>query len=223
MEPSDGITLQDLLVESAPLSRERSLRILSEVASALDHAHSSGVAHGDIRPANIVVRADRTATVTGFGITNLTGARMAPESGRVTGSSPYLAPEQIKGDPVSARSDQFSLGGVAYTLLTGRRPFDADTAASLIQRVLTEDPIPVQILTPGLGSGVDRVLRRAMAKNPAHRFASCSEFVIALGSAWAEAPLPDREMVPSPKRAHRRPGFIWSRLRSLLSSRIRPQ
>ncbi len=202
------------MVESAPLSREMSLRILSEVASALDHAHASGMVHGDVRPANISARADGPSKITGF-------AKMAPETGRVAGSPQYLAPEQVMGNPASARSDQFSLAGVAYTLLTGRRPFDADTVSSVSRRVLTEDPIPVQILTPGLGSGVDRVLRKAMAKNPVHRFASCAEFVVALGSAWAGAPLPDREMMPQPKRAHGQRVFIWSRLRGLLSSRFR--
>ncbi len=213
-------SLRDLLAEQAPLSQETSLRILSEVAAALDYAHASAAIHGEVRPANILVGTDGTARITHFGLGMLASRRVTTEAGIVLGPPHYLAPEQIRGEPTGARTDQFGFAGVAYTLLTGRRPFDALTVSSLFHRVLTEDAIPVQILTPGIGIGVDRVLRRAMAKIPADRFGSCSDFVDALKSALVEAPWTDRDTVPKPK-APANPAFFLSRVRDFLSARIR--
>jgi tRNA A-37 threonylcarbamoyl transferase component Bud32 len=196
MELVEGRTLQDLLAESTALTRQTSLRILAEAAAALDYAHSCGAVHRDVKPANIMVRTDGTVKIADFGIAKLACTKTITETGMIVGSPHYMAPEQLKGDPVSARTDQFGLAGVAYTLLTGRRPFDADTVASLFHRVLHEDPIPVQVLTPGAGGEVDRVLRKAMAKNPENRFASCLEFVDNLKTAWLDAPRPRPKQEP---------------------------
>jgi formylglycine-generating enzyme required for sulfatase activity/tRNA A-37 threonylcarbamoyl transferase component Bud32 len=199
MELVEGRTLQDLVAESAPITRETSLRILSEAAAALDYAHACGAVHRDVKPANIMVRTDGAVKIADFGIAKLACTKTITETGMIVGSPHYMAPEQLKGDPVSSRTDQFGLAGVAYTLLTGRRPFDADTVASLFHRVLNEDPIPVQVLTPGVGVEVDRVLRKAMAKNPADRFSNCSAFVDALKSAWLDAHQPEKVEVPQPR------------------------
>jgi eukaryotic-like serine/threonine-protein kinase len=199
MELVEGRTLQDLLAESIPLTRETSLRILSEAATALDYAHDCGAIHRDVKPANIMVRTDGTVKIADFGIAKLACTKTITETGMIVGSPHYIAPEQLRGDSVSARTDQFGLAGVAYTLLTGRRPFDADTVASLFHRVLHEEPIPVQVLTPGVGVEVNRVLRKAMAKNPEERFSSCSEFVECLRAAWLQARRPEQEVASRPR------------------------
>ncbi len=193
MELVEGQTFQDLLSRASPPSRDLSLRILAEAASALDYAHSCGAIHRDVKPANIMIRSDGTVKIADFGIAKLTWAKTMTESGMVVGSPHYMAPEQLRGEPVSPKTDQFGLAGVAYALLTGRKPFDADTVASLFHKILHENPVPVHVLTPGINPEVDRVLQKAMAKNPAGRYANCTEFVNALKGAWLGAAAPATE------------------------------
>lgn len=183
MEFVDGRNLDDMLAESAPLPVDLALRILADAARALDHAHARGIVHRDVKPANIMVQADGGVKIADFGIAKLAWTKTMTETGMIAGSPHYMAPEQLKGESVSAKTDQFALAGVAYTLLTGRKPFDADTVASLFAKILNAAPVPVETFTPGLDPGVGRVLHKAMAKNPADRFASCAEFVGALKSA----------------------------------------
>ena len=183
MEFVDGRNLDDMLAESAPLPVDLALRILADTARALDHAHARGIVHRDVKPANIMVQADGGVKIADFGIAKLAWTKTMTGTGMIAGSPHYMAPEQVKGESVSAKTDQFALAGVAYTLLTGRKPFDADTVASLFAKILNAAPVPVETFTPGLDPGVGRVLQKAMAKNPADRFASCAEFVEALKSA----------------------------------------
>jgi serine/threonine-protein kinase len=183
MEFVDGRNLDDMLAESAPLGVDLALRILADAARALDHAHARGIVHRDVKPANIMVQADGGVKIADFGIAKLAWTKTMTGTGMIAGSPHYMAPEQLKGEPVSAKTDQFALAGVAYTLLTGRKPFDADTVASLFAKILNANPVPVETFTPGMDPGVGRVLQKAMAKKPADRFASCAEFVEALKSA----------------------------------------
>ena len=183
MEFVEGRTLDDMLAESAPLPVDLSLRILADAARALDHAHARGILHRDVKPANIMVQPDGGVKIADFGVAKLAWTKTITETGMIVGSPHFMAPEQLRGEPVSAKTDQFALAGVAYTVLTGRKPFDADTVASLFAKILREDPVPVETLTPGLEPGVGRVLHKAMAKAPADRFASCTEFVESLKSA----------------------------------------
>ncbi len=183
MEFVEGRTLDDMLAESAPLPVELALRILADAARALDHAHARGIFHRDVKPANIMVQADGGVKIADFGVAKLAWTKTMTETGMIVGSPHFMAPEQLRGEPVSAKTDQFALAGVAYTVLTGRKPFDADTVASLFAKILRADPVPVETLTPGMEPGVGRVLRKAMAKDPKDRFASCTEFVESLRSA----------------------------------------
>ena len=199
MEYVEGRTLDHLLAASQPRPLEWCLRVLEGVDQALDYAHAHGVYHRDIKPANIMVQADGAVKVTDFGIAKIVLATTITEAGLVMGSPHYMAPEQLKGEPVSARTDQFALAAVAYTILSGRRPFDADTLAALFSKILNQDPVPLEAVNPALGTEFERVLRKAMAKDPAGRFESCTEFVTALKAAQQEATRRSLKAAPSAK------------------------
>ena len=193
MEFVEGCTLQDLLAESTPPPQTQVLRILSESARALDYAHASGAVHRDVKPANIMVRSDGAVKIADFGIAKLAWTKTTTETGMIMGSPHFMAPEQLRGEKVTARTDQFALAGVAYNLLTGHKPFDADTVATLFHKILHEDPVPAKDLNTALEPGVDRALRKAMAKNPEERYESCAAFVETLGAAWIEKSKPGSE------------------------------
>ena len=163
------------------------MRILRETAAALDYAHSRGVVHRDVKPANLLLREDGQVKVADFGIAKLAGATAMTATGTVLGTVEYMSPEQIRAEPVDARSDQFSLAVVAYHLLTGRRLFQSDSAVSLAHMIAYEEPVAPSTANPALAASVDPVLRRALAKKPADRYATCADFVRELEQALAGA------------------------------------
>ena len=181
------------------LDRERQLpmaeagRIVREVADALDFAHAHGVAHRDIKPENILLFEGR-AMVADFGIARALGAdaeRMTA-TGMIVGTPMYMSPEQAAGDStLDGRSDQYALACVLYEMLTGSPPFAGATAQALIARHALDTPSPVRTIRPEIPADVDVILRRGMAKSPADRFASVSEFARGLAAPHAlEAPRP---------------------------------
>ncbi len=212
MEFIRGCTLEAVLAASQPHPPEEwSLRVIEDVARGLDHAHARGVFHRDIKPANIMVQDDGMVKIADFGIAKVawTNTMSMTTRGTVVGSPHYMAPEQLQGARVTGRSDQFALAGVAYILLTGRRPFSADTLVSLFNQILHEDPAPIHELNPLVRPEVQDVLRKAMAKDPAGRFDSCSEFVEALKTAQRSAPAAaPPPPAPPPRSRPRRTGWL---------------
>ncbi|MEK7408319.1 MAG: bifunctional serine/threonine-protein kinase/formylglycine-generating enzyme family protein [Acidobacteriota bacterium] len=190
MEFVQGRTLDQVLAESTPPPQEWCLKVLEGAARGLDHAHAQGVYHRDVKPGNIMVQDNGEVKIADFGIAKLTWQKTITETGMVVGSPHYMAPEQLKGEPLSGRSDQFALAAVAYTMLTGHKPFEADTLASLVSKILHDEPPPAQTLNPALGPEVERVLRKAMSKDPAGRYATCADFVDALKAARKPAVKP---------------------------------
>lgn len=165
-----GETLADL-ARDGPAAWPVVMRIVAQVARALDHAHRSGVVHRDIKPANVIVLPSGEAKVTDFGIARLESARQRLTStGEFIGTPLYTAPEQARVEDVDGRADIFSLASVAYTLLTGRPPFLAPTIPGIVHRVVYEEPEPPSRLVPDLPQDVERVLTRALAKDPADRY-----------------------------------------------------
>ncbi|MDP2998350.1 MAG: bifunctional serine/threonine-protein kinase/formylglycine-generating enzyme family protein [Bryobacterales bacterium] len=186
MEFVRGRTLEAVLAESVPHPPEEwSLAILGDVARGLDYAHAHRVFHRDVKPANIMVQEDGGVKIADFGIAKVawTNTMTLTTTGVVVGSPHYMAPEQLQGSPITGRTDQFALAGLAYTLLTGHKPFEAETLASLLTKILHQYPTPAQTLNPLLRPEVQEVLRKAMDKDPAQRFASCVEFVEGLKAA----------------------------------------
>ena len=164
------------------------LRVLREVASALDYTHSRGVIHRDVKPGNIMIDSTGAAKIMDFGIARIVDSQTNTPTGMVMGTIQYMAPEQIKGEPVNGRADQFALAAVAYEMMTGALMFGAQSMATLAYKIVNEAPAPIRSLNATLPAGIDSVFARALAKNPAERFANCSDYVAALDAAFAGAP-----------------------------------
>jgi serine/threonine protein kinase len=181
MEFVNGPTLEHLL-NSSGTDQQLILNIIQQTAAALDYAHKRGIVHRDIKPANIMIDEGITAKIADFGVAKIQSQQMT-QLGTILGTPNYMSPEQIQGLPVSGAADQFSLAVIAYELLTGEKPFSAETMTTLMFKLLKEDPEPPQRINPSLGWQVETVLKRAMAKEPADRYANCSEFAKAFTNA----------------------------------------
>ncbi|MDQ5911629.1 MAG: eukaryotic-like serine/threonine-protein kinase [Pseudomonadota bacterium] len=186
MELIEGQELGRLLARQATLPLAMNLAIVLQVLNALTYAHQHGVIHRDIKPANIMVRPDYTIVLTDFGVAHLGGSELT-QVGELLGSPLYMAPEQLIGEPVDGRSDLFSTGVLLYFLLTQRKPFIADSLAALMHKILHEEPVPPSVINRALPTVFDPLLRRALAKNPTHRFANAAEFAVAVRQARVDA------------------------------------
>ncbi len=156
-----------------PLSK--ALQIACQIADALHYAHSNGVIHGDIKPANILISEDGRPKIADFGVARLSQS-VATHAGKMFGSPAYMAPEQLSGGEPDARSDLFSLGVMFYSMLTGFRPFQGNSAQTVCFKVMNVEPVPVSSLQADLPPELDRIVQRAMAKDPLDRYQSGSEF-----------------------------------------------
>jgi serine/threonine protein kinase len=169
MEYVAGRSLNKILAGNRKLPLGAALRLTQELAEALNYAHAQGVIHRDIKPANILVTTDGHAKIADFGIAKLNQAHLTLP-GQVLGSPAYMAPEQLSGEGVDARSDLFSLGVILYTLLTGYRPFQGNSATTVCFKVVNHEPLPVTDLDSELPPELGIIVSRAMAKNPAERY-----------------------------------------------------
>lgn len=170
-----------------PMDPARAVDIVAQTAEALDYAHEHGVLHRDIKPANILLASARDGdrvVLTDFGIARLRGdSRELTRTGAFLATLAYAAPEQLSGETVDHRCDQYSLGCTLFTLLTGESPFPADNPGAVVAAHLTK-PVPhAAAEVPGLPPAIDAVLARVMAKDPAERFGSCTEFAYAAAAA----------------------------------------
>lgn len=183
MEFVDGQNLADVLRkrEQGQVTLEFLASVFAQTASALDHAHTQGVIHRDVKPANIIVRGDGVAKITDFGIAKIS-SQTVTRTGMTLGTPHFMAPEQIQGKKLDGRADQYSLGVVMYEAITGKRPFTADSMTTLIFKIVSDEPDPKRD-NPELNDAVSAVLKRALAKNPDDRFPSC----VALAHAFSEA------------------------------------
>ncbi len=190
-------TLKDLITRKGPMEPGEAARVLGEVSSALDYAHSQDVIHRDIKPSNILIDDRGNTFLTDFGIAKLVAeTAQFTASGAVIGTPAYMSPEQGLGQPVDHRSDLYSLGVVLYELLTGRVPFEAETPlAVLLKHVNAPLPLPRQI-RPELPEAVERVILKAMAKAPDDRFQSAQQMVDALAAAAAKPVEIDSQPLP---------------------------
>ncbi|SHN36819.1 serine/threonine-protein kinase [Cryptosporangium aurantiacum] len=187
----EGADLKVVLKRRGTLTVDETMALFGQVGAALDAAHQAGLVHRDVKPANILVSAATTPAgrdhvyLSDFGLTkrasSLTGVTA---TGIVVGTMDYVAPEQIGGKAVDARTDVYALGCVLYQALTGKVPFIRDDDAALLWAHLMEMPTPVSSVRPEIPVAVDQVIATAMAKGPEGRFASCGDFIAALGAAF---------------------------------------
>jgi serine/threonine protein kinase len=176
----EGEDLSSLLRREGRLDTRRAAAIVDQIAGALDEAHARGLVHRDVKPANVIVESRRGtehAYLTDFGLTReMDASSGVTATGRWVGTIDYASPEQIKGKPVDARCDVYALGCVLFTTLTGRLPFEREEdVAKLYAHVSEPPPVPSSIVD-GLPKDVDRVITRAMAKDPDFRFQSAGDF-----------------------------------------------
>ncbi len=190
MEFIEGGTLKARLLQLAregqALPPREVTRIVGEIAEALAVAHAQGIVHRDVKPSNVMLGHDGKAVVTDFGIAKILAAAGQTQTGVGIGTPEYMSPEQGQGHSIDQRSDIYSLGVLAYELLTGRVPFSADTPlAVMLAHVRDPLPLPSRI-NPAIGSRTEQVLLRALAKDPAARYESAPDLAEALKAAVAE-------------------------------------
>jgi serine/threonine-protein kinase len=177
MELIDGESLASRMARGSFPSSSEALEITARVADALAAAHAMGVIHRDIKPANIMLTRDGGVKVADFGVAKAIGEGTdLTRTGTVVGSPAYMAPEQVRGEPIDGRSDLFSLGVVLYEMIMRRKPFPADTVTTLIYQILNDDPFKDPSLTAPLGQEMIGFLRQCLAKNPSERVANAAAF-----------------------------------------------
>jgi serine/threonine-protein kinase len=235
----EGIDLQALIANEGRLPIERVLDVLAQVAGALDAAHTKGLVHRDVKPANILIAsgagiAGEHAYLADFGVAKQSHTKSGlTQTGFFVGTVDYAAPEQIEGKPIDGRADLYALGCVLYQCLTGSRPFERESQVALISAHLFEAPPSLAEKRPELAAALDPVIAKAMAKKPDDRYATCSELVAAARAATgvgrqapstvgerarptvAEIPIPPtRDAAPATVPAPAKGG--WSRRRLAL-------
>jgi serine/threonine protein kinase len=182
MELINGCTLKDLLTRVHRLSLRESLAVNAQAVAGLRYAHRRGVVHRDIKPSNLMVTDEGVLKIMDFGVARVLGAQQLTRTGEFYGTIAYASPEQIRADPIDERSDIYSLAIVLYRLLAGTPPFKADSDYALMTAHLQTPPPPLGERVPELDANTEAVLMRALAKQPADRFATIEEFGRAVGA-----------------------------------------
>jgi serine/threonine-protein kinase len=183
MKYIDGVDLGHVLDAEERLTSQRTVDLLADIADALDVSHGAGLVHRDVKPGNVLVDNVRSY-LTDFGLTKRIASRTAlTAAGRTVGTAAYLAPEQIRGQDVDARTDCYAFGCVLYECLTGDVPFTRDTDMAVLWAHLEQDPDPPSSRTPELPRALDQVFAQALAKRKEDRFTSCGELMKAVVEA----------------------------------------
>ena len=201
MECIEGTSLDRLLERERPDAGSL-LAVLEQVASALDAAHARGIVHRDVKPANILLTEAGFVKITDFGIARITSSHLTLDSTEL-GTPRYMSPEQVEGKELDGRADLFSLGVIAYQMLTGEAPFEGDSAVTLAYQVVHGAPRRASEVAPDLPAALDLVLERMLHKDPARRYPSGSAFLTDLRAVLG--PQPVGAAVPERPRG-RRPG-----------------
>ena len=183
MELLEGSTLREEIRDKGALPLARVVPITAQLASALDHAHQRGLIHRDVKPSNIILGAGDHVTLMDFGLVRAARDSQLTQAGAALGTLDYMAPEQLAGEEVDARSDVYSLGVVVYETLTARMPFDADTPYGLMRKVMYEAPPPLSSIITSIPGSVEQVVMQALSKSPAQRFRAAGDLAAALYQA----------------------------------------
>jgi serine/threonine-protein kinase len=198
MEFVRGETFHDLTDRLGAIAPPQAAHLCMQVLDALGHAHRAGVVHRDLKPANLMITESGAVKIMDFGIARVLGSEHFTHGGYMMGTPAYMAPEQVLGREIDGRADLYSIGVVLYRLLTGRLPFNADTAISMVQMQISEAPTPILSLKPDLPAWCTRVIERALAKSPSDRFQSAEEFRSALLTAVTPQALGEMPTLATP-------------------------
>jgi len=183
MEYIEGKSLESLLAESGPLDPLAALHYLSQIASAIDYAHSQSVIHRDIKPSNIIVDATHRPYLLDFGVAKLSDTSLTP-AGTVVGTPSYMSPEQIRGSQLDGRTDLFSLVVVAFEAFTGSRPFPGTDFTTVVSNIIHKAPLTFAELGVDLAPELEKVLAKGLSKERDERYPSALEFVDAAARAF---------------------------------------
>ena len=175
MEYIKGRTLKEIIDEKAPMSVTEALSYGGQILGALKHAHDKGIVHRDVKPQNIMVLDDGTVKVTDFGIASFVNYDTATITDKAIGTVHYISPEQAKGLPADCRSDIYSLGIIFYEMLTGKLPFDGDSAVSVALKQVRENPVRPSEIRKSIPLGLEQIILHAMEKDPEKRYSCAKE------------------------------------------------
>lgn len=177
MEYIDGITLKEYIDQQGIIEWKDALHLTTQVLKALQHAHECGIVHRDIKPQNIMLLQDGTIKVTDFGIARFSDKATRTMTEQAIGSVHYIAPEQARGDVTDGKTDIYSVGVMLYEMLTGKLPFDSDSAVSVALMQLQSTPKRPREINPGIPIGLEQITLKAMQKQPSDRYASAAEML----------------------------------------------
>ncbi|MDP7729999.1 MULTISPECIES: serine/threonine-protein kinase PknD [Mycobacterium] len=213
----DGVDLHHVLDQAGPMSPQQAVRVVEQVAVALDAAHKSGLVHRDVKPSNLLMVGEEFVYLIDFGLVHEATASRLTRTDIAPGSPAYMAPERFRSGTIAdARSDVYSLACVLYECLTGRPPFRGGGVEGLTAAHLFDEPPKPSSSDPAVPAGFDEVIARGMAKHPDERYQSAQELAVAARAALATKPAPpsavpdalhstqDARTVPSPSRGRRR-------------------
>lgn len=183
MEYIDGITLKEYLKQrGGALTWKEVVHFATQVLGALDHAHTKGIVHRDVKPQNIMLQADGSIKMMDFGIARFSRAQSQTVSDKAIGSVHYISPEQAKGDHTDARTDLYSVGVMMYEMLSGRLPFDGSGAVSIAIMQISEKPRPLAEVASSIPVGLRQITEKAMEKRPEDRYSSAQEMLQAIAA-----------------------------------------
>src|SRR5215472_15186684 len=184
----DGGSLAARL-RQGPVDQSSAFRYLHGIGAALDYAHSLGIVHRDVKPANVLLGAEDTPILADFGLVKLMqSSSIVSMTGVTTGTPAYMAPEQVSGKQVGPAADRYSFAVMAYEMLTGSFPYSEDGVLEVLYAHVHNEPITASTINPALSARTDAVLLRGLAKDPLKRWDSCSDFVTALEQTLRTSP-----------------------------------
>ncbi len=184
MEFVEGRTLEELMNDGEVGDLKAVAQLVDQMARSLDYAHARQIVHRDAKPSNILVTPDGHTKITDFGIARITSSQMT-QTGTVMGTPSYMSPEQVRGESIDGRSDQFSLAVMAYELVTGCKPFIGDGLTDVIFKIVSEKPEPPSAINTTLPVELDKIILKGLAKRPDERFQDCHAFAAEFNACLA--------------------------------------
>src|SRR5438477_822079 len=194
MEYIAGTSLKELITRSAPLPIDQAVSIAAQILAGLEYAHRNGLIHRDIKPQNVLITPEGGVKVTDFGIAKSVSDLGLTEAGLALGTAHYFSPEQARGERVVPQSDIYAVGVTLFEMLTGRLPFESESAVGLAYKHIGEPPPSPRELVPAIPPRLNNIVLRALAKDPQDRFTSAAEMEKALRAVQAGGQQPTMEV-----------------------------
>jgi len=182
MQFVEGQSLQALIDSGKKFTPQEVIQLMKPLCDCLDYAHQSGIVHRDIKPGNILIDKSGKPYLADFGVARIETSTLT-QSGTTVGTLSYMSPEQVKGQTVDSRSDIFALGVILYELLAWKKPFSGDNLSTIVYKIVHEEPERITAVNKDLPRGYERVIQKALAKNPEDRYQNCQEILADLENA----------------------------------------